>query len=249
MEQWALQLRPTQFLTPTPAYAWVELANPDAGGLYLPITGWFPASADQQQDIEQALSSIVAELKGTSGSTLPWTVVTDGGLKAVSLPQKAVEPATRNSWFINLCCLQITLGQLVALLYCYPALSVLRRYLFPDLQRTAYSSTTDNLGAWHMQLKTASTVANAFTRAEALAFRSKIMLLPSWELVLVKRAGDNDVPTLLSACGELYRPFSQLYPAPVLPPSGQTCEAQRSAACYESSPDDCFARNNYPLAR
>lgn len=284
--QYAVQLRPTQFLkdavagTPTP---WILNLDRPANGLNVPVTDWATAAdllaaGVSTSDIETALEAITEQLENASDGTV-WKVTSDGGAKAVSMPQQGVEPATLNSWFLNLCCLQGTLGQIAAQFFSYPALAVYRSKLFPKLQRKPYAPTTDNLGAWQIQLDTAP--AAPLTRQEAVAARSRIIReIDSWTLVLIEQDTPNapSVPVLwpqpaalAQGTGLVFRPQLDLLPPSIYPPMGEKCDEENrrpvrpfppgacappfgggANGCYfpvRNYPSCCFSRINFPLGR
>jgi hypothetical protein len=232
MTQYALQLRPTQYLKdaldgrPTP---WILAANQPANGLNIPITGWIEAADLPEEaiaDVARSLSGIASTIRAASAS-VQWNVSSDARARAVSLPQRGVQPTTLNSWFVSLLGRQGSLGQIAAQLYCYPSLAPFRPALFPTYQKTPYGAFTDNLGAWSLELAK-SAGSSPYTRQEALAIRSRIVEeIDSWCLVLVRRSGPGDPPqvpviwpdqsALEAGRGILYSPLPSLLPPSIYP--------------------------------
>ena len=221
--QYALQLRPTQYLkdaldqTPTP---WILAANQPANGLNITLAGWLDAAdLPPMAEVVLALRSICTVLRQASKSTL-WNVASDGRSRSVSLPQRGVQPNSLNSWFISLLRDQSSLGQIAAQLYFYPALACFRTVLFPTFQRTPASQFTDNLGAWVLEV---AKNQGTYTRQEALAIRSRVIEdIDSWSLALVQRSNPGDLPqipvlwpdksALEASEAVLYRPLLNLLP-------------------------------------
>ena len=221
--QYALQLRPTQYLKdaldqrPT---QWILAANQPANGLNIPLTGWVNASdLPVLADVVLALSSICTVIRAASRN-VQWNVASDGRSRAVSLPQRGVQPNSLNSWFISLLRYQGLLGQIAAQLYLYPDLTCFRSVLFPTFQRKPPSQFTDNLGAWVLEL---AKNQGTYTRQEALALRRRIIEeIDSWSLALVQRSASGDLPqvpvvwpdksALEASEGVLYRPLLNLLP-------------------------------------
>ena len=107
-EEWALQLRPTSFLEDPAVYPGPQILNlnPSEEGIYLGITSFVPRDGADPSPVLTALQNIARALKNY-GSGIAWTVTSDGGQKAVSLPQQTID--NTQAWYLNLCCLQKTL--------------------------------------------------------------------------------------------------------------------------------------------
>ena len=266
---WAIQVRPLTNLT------FVDDADIIGGGLHIPITG-FVGSVDEGPAIV-GLDGIFRNLLGASNGSSLWTPTTDGGNKAISVPQRGKETGTLNTWFLNLCCLQGTLGQIAQQIYSNSILIPFQSNLFPKLQKTPYSVSTDNLGAWQMELRPAD---GAFTLLEALEYRAAIIAeLDTWYLALIRQDPGVSTPQvvwpipgqLALGTGLVYSPFLSLLPPSIYPPGGEQCDRQNrrprrpfppgscappgSDCCnggyfpIRNYPGCCFTRTNFPLAR
>ena len=268
MAVYAIQVKPYS------AFAFPELADVAGGGLNIPVTGF----VDGINEIETstALIQIFQNLKAASDGTL-WKPTTDGGIKALSVPQQGKDTTTLDSYFISLCCLQSTLGHIAQQIFAIDALAPFQSNLFPRLQKTQYTNSTDNLGAWQMELKPDS---GAFTYINALEIKLGIVAeLDVWYLALVKQDPPGTIPVrvwptdqnLVDTLGYVFSPFSSLLPPPLYPPSGAQCDRQNQrplrpfppsscappnsgceSSCYfpiRKYPGCCFTRINYPLLR
>ena len=275
--KYAIQVRPTEYLKDPASYNWILAADTPAEGLCIEVTDFIELA-----DPAAACSAVVeiAEVirASSSGSNSLWKVTSDGGSKAVSMPQRGVETETVNSWFLNLCCLQGTLGQVAAQIFYHPDLMDFRNNLFPNLQTGAYAVDKDNLGAWQITLDPSPDVA--LTRTQALALRSRIIQeIESWTLVLISKQDPNapGIPVYCPMPADLNAGTAQLYvadlktlPPSLYPPSGQKCEEENARplgpfppgscappysggdSCYfpvRGYPNCCFRRMNYPLLR
>lgn len=279
--QYAIQIRATEYLKGNAEFDWVGAADLPADGLNIPATGWTNSIGDVN-DVSGALESLIEDI--SVGSTTMWKVTTDGGIRAVSFPQQGQEPAdgdvpeTANSWFLNLCCLQGTLGQIATQIYLFPDLSPFRKILFPRMQREAYTASSDNLGAWQIELNPGEALPS-YTRQEALALRLRIInQLDSWTLVLMRRDNPTATPErvwptdveLDNSVGQIVRPQLSSLPLSIYPPSGEKCNNERRrpvgafppgacappeggrSDCYfpiRNYPSCCFSRTNFPLLR
>lgn len=247
MSKFALRVRPESLLRNEAD--WMLKLDPDSKGIYVPLTGAVEVSVAEDA-VKQALRNITDQLRAAADTaSAPWTLHTDGGERAVSMPQQGVQKHTRDSWFLNLCCMQSTLGQLAAQLHLQAALEPFRAALFPRVQRRAYTASTDNLGAWQIELKP----ADPLTRTEALAWRSQILVeAESWALTLEK---DNEVlwPTVADldkGVGVLYRPILELLPASLYPPMGEACDEEKAPSCaLRRDNSSCFRRTIRPFQK
>ena len=248
---------------------WVVELDPDADGIYIPVTGMTNLGlVPDVAAISDAIDDInVTFLQSTQTPTY-WKLTTDGGSKAVSHPQRSIEDASINSWFLNLCCLQGTLGQIATQVNLLPALTEFRSNLFPRLQVPPLTAFSNNLGAWNIELR-----AN-LTRTQAEMMRARIKLeLPYWGLVLMQRANPLLPPVQVGTADivPLIKPNLLTLLPSIYPPSGEKCleEDKRPVGpfppdfcgghwpgdchgCYypvKRYPACCFSRTNFPLKR
>lgn len=266
MTLYALQIKPRL------QEEWVLEAP--GGGLHIALTDFVQVVDSDIDAIKAALDSITSVMRSTSvDATLKWKVTTDGGTKAVSQPQKGIEDGTTDSWFISLCCLQKTLGQILAQLFTYDALKPFLPFLFPGMEKGLYSGSKDNLGAWHMELP----IGLTFSAAQAYRLRI-IDELSAWYLTLVSTDDPTVDPTVAwpdpfppdTDDGLISIPNLSMLPLSIYPPSGEQCSKEHKRpigafppgacappgegcnSCYfpiRNFPNCCFKRNNYPLAR
>ena len=176
--QYAIQVRPTEYLKDPGSYGWIAAADGPATGLNIPVTNFVELDAAEAGDACTAVKAITNVIKASAGmggvAGGLWKVTSDGGSKAVSMPQRGVETGTTNAWFLNICCLQGTLGQIAAQILYHPALMKFQDQLFPRLQKDAYSSDEDNLGAWQIALEP-TPPSSSITRTAALTLRLRII--------------------------------------------------------------------------
>ena len=102
-EEWALQLRPTSFLEDPAVYPGPQILNlnPSEEGIYLGITSFVPRDGADPSPVLTALQNIARALKNY-GSGIAWTVTSDGGQKAVSLPQQTIDNTQANAQHVLL---------------------------------------------------------------------------------------------------------------------------------------------------
>lgn len=277
--EYAIHVRPTDYLkTPADtALNWIQLADPSNDGLCIEVTGYVPAADVNVPNACSAIETIAAVIEHSSQSNPRWKVTSEGGSKAVSMPQRGIEPGTTNIWFLNLCCLQSTLGQIAAQIFSHPHLEPFRTKMFPYLE-FPYVSGKDNLGAWQIALNPSP--SPPLTQTQALALRSRIIEeIESWTVCLMVRnvAAVPPPPTLqcpaaadLPAKGLLHVANIRTLPLSLYPPAGEKCDQENSrpigpfppgscvpplagnGSCYfpvKNYPDCCFRRANYPLLR
>jgi hypothetical protein len=266
--QWAIQLRPTALLKDSTTYPGSQILayNPEEGGLYISITEFIePPDPGATGDVLTSLENIARTLSSYSNG-ISWNVISDGGQKAISLPQQDV--AVDGAWYLNLCCLQSTLGVIASQIWYQPDLAIFRNHLFPDLQIPPYSSGDNNLGAWHIKLKQDG---SPLSRQDALIARTFVIReIDSWSICLaVKTPGDltfegNPDDNLI------VRANPSLLPGAIYPPSGEWCQREQKrptlpfppgscvppggqgSGCYfpvKGYPACCFSRTQYPLLR
>jgi len=265
-------------IKPRSTAGFVQTSDPLGDGLHIPVTGFVDVGATSESDIEGALELIYQNILTASNGVL-WRPTTDGGSKAISAPQKGKTNDTQLSWFLNLCCLQGTLGQIAAQIFNSGSgpLSAFQSSLFPRLQKTPYGIDTDNLGAWQMELRPET---GTFTRLEVEARKLAIRLeLDTWYIALMKLTPPATLPESIwpsdpdldAGTGLVYSPFLSLLPPSIYPPGGEQCDQENRRqigpfppgpcappnsgccnGCYfpiRNYPSCCFSRTNYPLAR
>ena len=263
MTEYAIQVRPAIDISDPGSSPFLNPKNLDLpdGGVNIPITGFVdvaklpaggvPALKTHIEDI-CALFQMAAAPK--------WTATTDG---TVSSPQASAQ-GFGTTFYLNLCCLQVTLGQLAgAIVFRVP--NTFDSVLWPLQQ-----NVTDELGGAALTLTNS---ANPVTAAEASVARDFVVAQSKWVVSIVeKRAGaaptviwptnaaaDIDKATLTVPVQYPYNaimpvqaaacdPFGPIIPRP-LPPC---CSQPLDSTCrcpVRGFPNCCFKMQNFPLRR